>query len=59
MDIIYLLLWCMAIMQRVLYIVIPAIALYGIVRLFFTGNIYAAITAPFFGLGKVRSKQGF
>lgn len=48
----------MAVVQRVLYVLLPAMALYGGVRTFIGNDFNAALCSPFFGLGKLSTKRG-
>lgn len=58
MTIGYFALLLFAILQRIMYFVIPAMAIYGIVRVCASSNIESIIRSPFLGLVQIGYKRG-
>lgn len=52
-------LWCVAILQWLSFIYLPAVILYGITRMIVQSNIMATVCSPFLGFKKVSLKTGF
>lgn len=58
MDITQILFWSLAILQRIAYVIIPAMAIFGIARVTAGQELSATICSPFFGLGTLSPKRG-
>lgn len=54
-----MILWCVAILQWLSFIYLPAVALYGVIRMTVHPDVMETIRSPFLGIKKVSIKSGF
>lgn len=54
-----IILWCATIIQLLLYIYLPIVGLYGIIRMVVQPEVIATICSPFLGIKKVSITIGF
>ena len=52
-------LWCVAILQWLCFIYLPAVMMYGVMRMIIQQDVTATICSPFLGIRKVSMKSGF
>ena len=52
-------LWCAAILQWLCFIYLPAVMMYGVMRMIIQQDVTATICSPFLGIRKVSMKSGF
>lgn len=54
-----ILIWVVAILQWLMFIYLPIVGLYGIIRMLAQPDVTATICSPFLGIKKVSIKNGF
>ena len=52
-------LWCVAILQWLCFIYLPAVMMYGVIRMMAQQDVTTTICSPFLGIKKVSMKSGF
>ena len=52
-------LWCVAILQWLCFIYLPAVMMYGVMRMIIQQDVTATICSPFLEIRKVSMKSGF